>query len=398
MTTRSVPEHAASLYRRVLGEPTNVALVAELALALADSGSRRPLEPDSVDIASSGGPSSLSTLLCPLYLVAKGRVVPKVGVVGRPAGGIDVLGTIPNYRVELSRAEFDACVTNARYVHVEAGATWAPDDAALFALRQADGTQANPALAIASLLAKKVAVGVDIAGLDARISPHGNFGRNLGEARKSADLFCEVGAQLGLRPVVVLTGATVPYQPFIGRGEALSALATIVSGRVVDGWLAQHASMCHRLADLVTSTLPGSAEGTPEPPAHLLSAALDANLTWQGAKRQDLEARIASVAEDPRRVVAATTDGYVHYHLGRMRDWVVRANKQSDRITADGPAFPDRAGVRLLCPPGRWVRRGEAVLEVRGDTLAADPELDSMFVARGTPSGRPNEIHEVIRH
>ncbi len=59
------------------------------------------------DVASTGGPSSLSTLLSPLFLRAGGAVVPKLGVPGRPAGGIDCLAQIPGYRTELSAQEVE---------------------------------------------------------------------------------------------------------------------------------------------------------------------------------------------------------------------------------------------------------------------------------------------------
>ena len=76
--------------------------VASLATKLADSGSSLPASAKATaDIPSTGGPSSLSTLVCPLFLRLKGFVVPKLAVPGRPAGGIDVLATIPGYETDL---------------------------------------------------------------------------------------------------------------------------------------------------------------------------------------------------------------------------------------------------------------------------------------------------------
>lgn len=90
--------------RAVATAATNadVAQLARLTQLLADSGERLiATSSDVVDIASSGGPGSLSTLLAPLYARALGARVAKIAVPGRPAGGVDVVGTLPGYRPDL---------------------------------------------------------------------------------------------------------------------------------------------------------------------------------------------------------------------------------------------------------------------------------------------------------
>lgn len=148
MTTPSISRAVGRLYDGILREPFNVGAIADLAINLANSGVSRSIDRTAVDIASTGGPSSLSTLLCPLYLVDRGLTVPKIGVIGRPAGGIDVLRTLRGYRIHLTRDEFDAVLSDASYAHVLAGETWAPEDALLFRYRQSHGTQATPALVV----------------------------------------------------------------------------------------------------------------------------------------------------------------------------------------------------------------------------------------------------------
>src|SRR4051794_2270573 len=80
----------------------DVGQLARLAKLLGESGERlTAAAPDIVDIASSGGPGSLSTLLAPLYARAHGVRVAKIGVPGRPAGGLDTLATLSGYRPNL---------------------------------------------------------------------------------------------------------------------------------------------------------------------------------------------------------------------------------------------------------------------------------------------------------
>ena len=148
-----------------------------LAVALAESGTRLVLPEGrtTADVASTGGPASLSTLLCPLYLRDLGFVVPKLGVPGRPAGGIDVLAQVPGYQVELDATEMFRVLDRCGYAHFLAGPEFAPLDAALFRYRQKAGAQNVTALAVASILAKKIACGLNLAGLDVRVAPHGEF-------------------------------------------------------------------------------------------------------------------------------------------------------------------------------------------------------------------------------
>jgi thymidine phosphorylase len=395
--TGPVSERTLSLYHRILHEPRNVGLVAELTEALANSGHRRPVQLMSADVASTGGPSSLSTLLCPLILVADGFAVPKIGVEGRPAGGIDVLGTIPNYRISLSPEEFDASVQSAMYAHVEAGRTWVPEDAALFALRQSSGTQAVPALVTASILAKKRAAGVLNAGLDVRIAEYGNFGRNMGEALTNAELFCEVSDQLDIQSIAALTDASVPYQPYIGRGEALLALSQAISGRMDNPWLTEHVAMCIRIAHQIRSIQPKASDLAKDPLfiTRLRNAHIS-NLVAQGASDADFQHRVESIATQPRQTVLSKAEGYIHYNLQRIRNSIAKMNRETASKKTQEP-YPDQVGVQLMSPPNHWVRPGDPVLQVRAKVALEATDIGSWFECYSTPSAPANSILEVVR-
>lgn len=395
----AVPPVVMSLYKRVLAEPTNADPVAELALALAESGERRPLAASSADIASTGGPSSLSTLLCPLFLVDMGYTVPKIGVEGRPAGGIDVLGTIPGYRTSLEPDEFELALAAAGYAHVVAGGTWAPADSALFRLRQQESTQARPALVVASLLAKKLAAGVSIAGLEARVAKHGNFGSTREQAHDSAGLYCEVAALLGLKPIVAITNGEVPYQPFIGRGEALTALSMLLDDDSSNPWLARHAQLCYELASTIAGAAPLVGSGH-----HLsgvgLANAMTANLEAQGSSLSSLKSRIADVGNQQVHLVRAESDGFVHYNLESIRNWVLNSTARERDQAVFGrsvpPSYPDVAGATLLFPPWERVTRGESLVALRSSQRVWDPSGAPLVTILPSPDEYPNTIYEVL--
>ncbi|MFS0913075.1 hypothetical protein AB3M89_14935 [Microbacterium sp. 179-I 3D2 NHS] len=307
-----------------------------------------------------------------------------------------MLSTIPGYRATLSSDEFERVLSTARYAHTVAGQTWAPADAGLFRLRQEQGTQAVPALAIASLLAKKLAGGVGVAGLEARVATHGNFGATAPEARKNADLYCEVATRLGLLPIVILTNAQVPFQPYLGRGEALTALTLILRGQAQDPWLASHAALCAKIADVVAQHAGSSTESSSDPSPNRSLNALDKHLNAQGSSIVDLDQRVDHVASQSRIVVYAESDGFVRYDLNRIRDLLLATQASPGHQPGRGLTYPDATGVRLLSTPWQELRRGDPVLEYRSPAGAKSSPLRELFTVGSSAADNPNKILEIV--
>lgn len=332
-----------------------------LADALARSGYIFSASGDvTADLASTGAPTSLSTLLCPLYIGGLGIAVPKLGVPGRPAGGIDVLAQIPGYRYRLDPREINAIIERCGYAHFVASERSAPLDAALFAYRQRNAAQNIPALAAASLLAKKIACGIQYAGLDVRVAAHGNFGATFEAAGSAALNFCRAARIAGIEAIALLTDARLPYQPFVGRSEALAALKTVVS-KQADPWLADHDAMCRSMAYHVAAMAgrgPASActEGD-------IAQIFVRNIQAQGGSIEAFDAKVDATLRGHTRELNATRDGFFQLDLERMRAAFVKANEATD----EREEFPDRLGVILLRRPGRYVRQGDVLATARAD-------------------------------
>ena len=335
--------------------------LAELARVLATSGALLPRDNRAADLASTGGPSSLSTLLCPLHLRSRGLVVPTLGVPGRPAGGVDVLQTIPGFRATLELDEAERGLRRFGCIHLLVDERWAPLDAGLFTYRQREGAQTVPALVIASILAKKLAAGVLGAGLEIRVASHGNFGAGPEEARRNARRYSAVAHLLDLRPVCALTDGTRPYQPYIGRGEALIALADVMAGRAV-GWLADHDRLCRRIADAVASAM-GVDVAIASGERFALRDAYDLLLEAHGAAPSAFEQRVEEIRGARRIIIRADRPGVVAYDLGRLRELLV-ARQRADQASGNaGP--PDPAGVVLGAPAGARLEVGEILMSIR---------------------------------
>jgi thymidine phosphorylase len=329
-----------------------------LAEVLAHSGRKLSFSTDqsAADVASTGGPSSLSTLLCPLYLRTWGFVVPKLGVPGRPAGGIDVLAQLRGYKIDLTAKEVREVIDRCGYAHFLAGAEFAPLDAALFRFRQKIGAKNIPALAVASILSKKIACGVKFAGLDVRTASHGNFGSNFAEAADAARAFCAAAAAAEVTPVAFLTDARTPYQPFIGRGESLIALREIFK-KGGDAWLADHNDQCRLMTAHVAALREGAA-----PEGDIEDAFLD-NIEAQGSSKEAFYERADLVEKMSRRDLSAERDGFIWLDLNELRAVFVDANSHG----VDQSVFSDELGIILRARPGAYVRRGDLLASVRAD-------------------------------
>lgn len=365
--------------------PSDAAVAAELATILAASGERLSVDGAVVaDVASTGGPASLSTLLAPLFLRAAGAIVPKLGVPGRPAGGIDCLAQIPGYRTELSLREIEDIVDRSGYAHFLAKGEMAPLDGRMFRLRQAMNAQAVPSLVAGSLLSKKLAVGVKFAGLDIRVAPHGNFGTDRDAAAANAGLFLRAARALGLNASPVLTDARHPYQPYIGKRESLLALDDIFRG-TCSPWLGSHVETCRALAMacLPADRRPKIGEVSPTE----LRRHFDDNLIAQGAGPDDFDAVVRDTRREHTGHVLAAHDGFCFYHLDLLRDRLV---EWQGMFRSEQMPFPDPVGLVLLTAPGQWVSGGTPIATVRApETLMPDVifRLDEIV---GTPTCLPS--------
>jgi len=345
--------------------PRDARLAAELAHLLADSGTKLPRRAAlAADVASTGGPSSLSTLLCPLFLRAAGLEVPKLGVPGRPAGGIDCLAQIAGYKTDLTDQELTKVLDAAGYAHFLTAGQYAPLDARVFKLRQLYGFQEVPTLVAASLLSKKLAVGVATAGLDVRVAAHGNFGRSMEEAQANAEMYVEASEMLGLAGKPVLTDGSVPYQAYIGRSEALAALDDVFSGNA-GAWLLEHFELCRRLAISATPVELEAAVKSATPAS--LYRVFRENIIAQGADEAAFYAVVRKVRQEVRHDVTAEHDGLVAISLEGIRQALTRAQACAEATTQQ---FPDPAGAILCVRPGDAVTKGTVLASVRVDAYS----------------------------
>lgn len=362
------------------------AVVAHLAIILAESGGKLANTRDVVaDVASTGGPTSLSTLLTPLFLRVAGAKVPKIGVPGRPAGGIDCLAQIPGFKTEMSMAEAQRILDSFGYVHFLAQGEAAPLDGRMFKIRQRLGAQAVPELVIASLLAKKLAAGVKYAGLDIRVASHGNFGIDWLAASQNARLYNATASILKIHGAPVLTDGRYPYQPFVGRRESLVALQDLFESRE-NTWLGEHCRACRLLAQ---ACLP------PEMRSKITNASgrdiqqhFKQNLESQGATLASFNDVVNMTRTGHDMEITASRDGFCIYPLAELREALV--GWQTEYANSDRSSFPDPVGLVLLQRPGEWVSKGTPLATVRSPAANRDAIYNQVRGLVATPSAVPS--------
>ncbi len=335
--------------------------IAYLAKKLAQSGVmlREKDGPVKADIASTGGPGSLTTIFTPLFLNAFGLSIPKLGVPGRPAGGIDVLAQIPGYRYDLEEKEIVHILSKGGYVHFLASAKYAPLDAKLFEYRKKHGALIYPPLVIASILAKKIAVGVQFAGLDVRVAPHGNFGSSWEAARENAKCFCRVAALVDCNGVCFLTDNTIPPQPYIGRGEALVAVSRYFEGKTPI-WLKNHIDMCYAMAKSLANR--ANLKATSYPSRSDILTLFSNNLHNQGTSFEAFKIRVDQVEKEPTFDLQAQEEGFLEVNIDMIRDIITSIQAQALNNLS---LFPDPCGITFVKIPGQYVNKGEQIASIR---------------------------------
>jgi len=332
-------------------QPVSNDEIAELTQVLADSGSTLPRpRSHATDVASTGSPGSLTTVLAPLFCAAAGWQVRKITVPGRPAGSVDAFSIIDGYCADIDLGAAEVVLARSRYVQLLAGTRWTPLDARLFARRQTRGAQGVEPLVIASILAKKLAAGLNCFALDVRAAPYGNFGSNRAEASERADRLISVAELVGIRAVCSVSDALSVAQPYIGRGEALLALDLILSGATLDDWLGGHAVACQHLARLAT-------EDASIPPAQVTLDTLLSHLATQGAAEDAWARTLNRIRGEPAFDIVAPAEGRVAVDMVAVRDAITSAQRASP--------FTDPVGVVLRQRPGALVERGDILATVR---------------------------------
>lgn len=178
------------------------------------------------DKHSTGGVGDKVSLHLAPMVAACGVAVPMISGrgLGHTGGTLDKLESIPGLRVDLSLDEYRAQVEKIGLCLIGQTAELAPADKKIYALRDVTGTVESIPLLCGSILAKKLAEGIDMLVLDVKFG-RGAFMKEKTKARELAETLVSVATAMGKPTRAVMTAMDQP----LGRavGNALEVIESI---------------------------------------------------------------------------------------------------------------------------------------------------------------------------
>jgi len=202
-------------------------------LAMRDSGDllRWDLPGPVVDKHSTGGIGDCVSLLLGPMLAACGVYNPMISgrSLGHTGGTLDKLEAIPGLDTEVSEASFRAIVADVGTAIVSATGSLAPADKRLYAIRDVTSTVESIDLITASILAKKLAAGLDCLILDVKCGS-GAFMATEDDARALATSLVETANGAGCRTAALITDMNEPLAPAAGNALEVAVCMDILTG------------------------------------------------------------------------------------------------------------------------------------------------------------------------
>ena len=382
--------------------PEETALYTEAMMNSGVVADLRSVKLPKADKHSTGGVGDKVSLHLAPMVAACGVAVPMISGrgLGHTGGTLDKLESIPGFRVNLSMAEYRAELEQIGLSLIGQTAELAPSDKKLYALRDVTATVECIPLICGSILAKKLAEGIDVLVLDVKFG-RGAFMKDKAKARELAQALVSVATAMGKPTRAVMTAMEQPLGRNVGN-----ALEVIESIECLEGrGPADTMEVTYALAEQML-VLAGVAQTAAE-----ARVALERSIS-SGAALEKLRAMItaqggdAQVVDEPERLpqakfkvaLAAPRAGFVQ-DVDAMGVALAALRLGAGRVkAADG--VDHAVGVSDLVKVGECVVAGGPLCVIHANDeagLAAAREMIARAIVVGDVAGTtPQLIDEVI--
>lgn len=379
----------------------NAAECTALTLAMRDSGERLDwaqvgLNGPVFDKHSTGGVGDLVSLVLAPMLAACGAYVPMISGrgLGHTGGTLDKLESIPGYRIQPDRACLDATLRSAGCAIIGAGGRLAPADARIYAVRDVTATVDSLALITASILAKKLAAGLDALVLDVKTG-NGAQTPSLNGARELARSLVRVANQAGLPTTALITAMDQPLVDVAGNALEVDLALRVLCREAAPPRLLD---LCLALGTdlLLACGLAGDAAAARAKLANALDSGAAAErfgrmVAMLGGPNDLLQARDRYLAQAPiQRAVCAQRGGIVGA-IDTLAIGLAVVELGGGRCQPDA-LIDARVGLADLLPIGAAVAAGEVLAVVH----AADEVGFARAAARVLAAYRISDDNPII--
>jgi thymidine phosphorylase len=355
-------EQMSALAMAILLNGMNRQEISRWTAAMIASGERMDfssLSRPTADKHSTGGVGDKITLPLAPLVAACGVAVPQLSGRGlaHTGGTLDKLESIPGWRADLTNADLMRQLEDVGAVICAAGASLAPADKKLYALRDVTGTVEAIPLIASSIMSKKIAEGTGALVLDVKVGS-GAFMKDVEQARELARTMVDLGTDAGVRTVAMLTNMQVPLGLTAGNALEVAESVEVLAGGGPEDVV--------ELTLVLAREMLAAAGRDDVDPAEALKdgRAMDVWRAMIRAQGGDPDAELP-VARETHEVLAPadgvlTSLDALQVGIAAWRLGAGRARKE-DRVQAG-------AGVVMHAKPGAVVRAGERLLTLHTDT------------------------------
>ncbi|MGI8888528.1 MAG: thymidine phosphorylase [Nocardioidaceae bacterium] len=354
-------EQMSALAMAVLLNGMNRREVSRWTAAMIASGERMDfadLSRPTADKHSTGGVGDKITLPLAPLVAACGVAVPQLSGrgLGHTGGTLDKLESIPGWRADLSDDELMSQLESVGAVICAAGASLAPADKKLYALRDVTGTVEAIPLIASSIMSKKIAEGTGALVLDVKVGS-GAFMKSLDDARELARTMVALGSDAGLTTVALLTDMSTPLGLTAGNAlEVQESLDVLAGGGPAD--------VVELTLTLAREMLAAAGHDGVDPADKLADgSAMDVWRAMISAQDGDVDADLPQARES--HVVTVPSSGVLS-RLDALAVGMAAWRLGAGRARKEDPVQAG-AGVVLHAKPGDEVRQGEPLLTLYTD-------------------------------
>lgn len=375
-----------------------------LTRSIIDSGRRLDFRndggPPAVDKHSTGGVGDKVSLILAPLLAEYGVRVPMMSGrgLGHTGGTVDKLEAIPGFRTDLDLAEFQSVLADVGCAMIRQTPAIAPLDGSLYALRDVTATVPSIPLIAASIIAKKVAEGIEALVLDVKYGS-GALMPDRDRAVRLAETLVELAESEGVRATALLTAMEQPLGHAVGNAlEVSEAVECLRGGGPPD---LREVTLALALESVLAVSNGASAD---EVRSELETLLDDGRALARFARLVERQGGDPAVVTRPgmlpvasvRKTWECPADGFVT-RADAYRIGVAAVELGAGRSTIDDTVDPT-VGFELFMRRGEAVKRGQPVAEVHASSdEAAERALARLRGAYEFGDAPPVEVPLVWR-